>query len=133
MAGRDDAATFIAGFAGDDRYVVDYLVEEVLQRQPEDVQSFLLQTAVLDRMNGPLCDALTGQEGGRAMLEALDRGNLFLVPLDDRRQWYRYHHLFADDLQARTGWPVTGTSATATGPPPSGTRRPVATSRARPP
>ena len=101
MAGRDDVATFIAGFAGDDRYVVDYLVEEVLQRQPEDVQSFLLQTAVLDRMNGSLCDAVTGQDGGRAMLEALDRDNLFLVPLDDRRQWYRYHHLFADVLQAR--------------------------------
>ncbi len=101
MAGRDDVATFIAGFAGDDRYVVDYLVEEVLQRQPDDVQSFLLQTSVLDRMNGPLCDALTGQGSGRAMLEALDRDNLFLVPLDDRRQWYRYHHLFADVLQAR--------------------------------
>jgi LuxR family maltose regulon positive regulatory protein len=101
MSGRDDVAAFIAGFAGDDRYVVDYLVEEVLQRQPEDVHEFLLQTAVLDRMNGPLCDAVTGQEGGRAMLEALDRDNLFLVPLDDRRQWYRYHHLFADVLQAR--------------------------------
>ena len=101
MAGRDDIASFIAGFAGDDRYVVDYLVEEVLQRQPEDVQAFLLQTSVLDRMNGSLCDALTGQDGGRAVLEALDRDNLFLVPLDDRRQWYRYHHLFADVLQAR--------------------------------
>ena len=101
MAGRDDVASFIAGFAGDDRYVVDYLVEEVLQRQPEDVQTFLLQTSVLDRMTGSLCDALTGQDGGRAMLEALDRDNLFLVPLDDRRQWYRYHHLFADVLQAR--------------------------------
>ena len=66
-----------------------------------DVQTFLLQTSVLDRMNGPLCDAVTGQDGGRAMLEALDRDNLFLVPLDDRRQWYRYHHLFADVLQAR--------------------------------
>ena len=101
MAGRDDATSFIAGFAGDDRYVVDYLVEEVLQRQPDDVQAFLLQTSVLDRMNGSLCDALTGQDGGRAMLEALDRDNLFLVPLDDRRQWYRYHHLFADVLHAR--------------------------------
>ena len=101
MAGRDDVASFIAGFAGDDRYVVDYLVEEVLQRLPEGVQAFLLQTAVLDRMNGPLCDTLTGQVGGRAMLESLDRDNLFLVPLDDRRQWYRYHHLFADVLRAR--------------------------------
>lgn len=101
MAGRDDATSFIAGFAGDDRYVVDYLVSEVLQRQTEEVQAFLLQTSVLDRMNGSLCDALTGQHGGRAVLEALDRDNLFLVPLDDRRQWYRYHHLFADVLKAR--------------------------------
>jgi LuxR family maltose regulon positive regulatory protein len=100
MQGRDDIALFIAGFAGDDRYIVDYLVEEVLQRQPEDVRSFLLQTSILDRLSGPLCDAVTGQDGGKAMLEALDRGNLFLVPLDDRRRWYRYHHLFADVLRA---------------------------------
>ena len=101
MQGREDVAGFIAGFAGDDRYVVDYLVEEVLQRQPDRVQAFLLQTCILGRLSGPLCDAVTGQGGGKAMLEALDRGNLFLVPLDDRRQWYRYHHLFADVLQAR--------------------------------
>ncbi len=101
MQGRDDVAGFIAGFAGDDRYIVDYLVEEVLHRQPEQVRSFLLQTSILGRLSGPLCDAVTGQDGGRAMLEALDRGNLFLVPLDDRRQWYRYHHLFADVLRAR--------------------------------
>ncbi len=139
--GRDDVASFIAGFAGDDRYVVDYLVEEVLQRQPEDVQAFLLQTSVLDRMNGSLCDAVTGQDGGRAMLEALDRDNLFLVPLDDRRQWYRYHHLFADVLQARlldeqpdrVGRPAPAgqrlvRAATVTGPRRSGTRWPAATS-----
>jgi LuxR family maltose regulon positive regulatory protein len=101
MQGRDDVAGFIAGFAGDDRYVVDYLAEEVLQRQPDRVQAFLLQTSILGRLSGPLCDAVTGQGGGRPMLEALDRGNLFLVPLDDRRRWYRYHHLFADVLQAR--------------------------------
>ena len=100
MQGRDDVAGFIAGFAGDDRYIVDYLVEEVLQRQSDHVRHFLLQTSVLDRLSGPLCDAVTGQDGGKAMLEALDRGNLFLVPLDDRRQWYRYHQLFADVLQA---------------------------------
>ena len=100
MQGRDDVAGFIAGFAGDDRYIVDYLVEEVLQRQPDSVRTFLLQTSILSRLTGPLCDAVTGQDGGRAMLEALDRGNLFLVPLDDRRRWYRYHHLFADVLQA---------------------------------
>ena len=101
MQGRDDVAGFIAGFAGDDRFVVDYLVEEVLQRQPEQVRRFLLQTSVLSRLTGPLCDAVTGQDGGKAMLEALERGNLFLVPLDDRRRWYRYHHLFGDVLQAR--------------------------------
>ena len=101
IQGRDDVAGFIAGFAGDDRYIVDYLVEEVLQRQPDDVRSFLLQTSILDRLSGPLADAVTGQDGGKAMLEGLERANLFLVPLDDRRQWYRYHHLFADVLQAR--------------------------------
>jgi len=101
MQGRDDVAGFIAGFAGDDRYVVDYLAEEVLARQPDRVQAFLLQTSILGRLSGPLCDAVTGQGGGRSMLEALDRGNLFLVPLDDRRRWYRYHHLLADVLQAR--------------------------------
>jgi LuxR family maltose regulon positive regulatory protein len=101
MQGRDDVAGFIAGFAGDDRYVVDYLVEEVLQRQSDRVQTFLLQTSILGRLSGPLCDAVTGQGGGKDMLEALDRGNLFLVPLDDRRRWYRYHHLFVDVLHAR--------------------------------
>ena len=101
MQGREDAAAFIDGFAGDDRYVVDYLAEEVLQRQPEHVQHFLLQTSILDRLSGPLCDAVTGQDGGKAKLTALERGNLFLVPLDDRRQWYRYHQLFADVLHAR--------------------------------
>ena len=100
IRGRDDVAGFIAGFAGDDRYIVDYLVEEVLQRQSDHVRHFLLQTSILDRLSGPLCDAVTGRDGGKAMLEALDRGNLFLVPLDDRRQWYRYHQLFADVLQA---------------------------------
>jgi LuxR family maltose regulon positive regulatory protein len=101
MQGRDNVAGFIAGFAGDDRYVVDYLAEEVLQRQPDRVQAFLLQTSILSRLSGPLCDAVTGQGDGKAMLAALDRGNLFLVALDDRRRWYRYHQLFADVLQAR--------------------------------
>ena len=100
MQGRDDVAAFIASFAGDDRYIVDYLAEEVLHRQPEPVQQFLLQTSILERLTGPLCDAVTGQNGGRATLTALERGNLFLVPLDDRRHWYRYHHLFADVLRA---------------------------------
>ena len=100
MQGRDDVAGFIAGFAGDDRYIVDYLAEEVLQRQPAHVRRFLLQTSILDRLCGSLCDEVTGQHGGKAKLAALEQDNLFLVPLDDRRQWYRYHQLFADVLQA---------------------------------
>ncbi len=100
MQGRSDAAGFIQAFAGSHRFVLDYLVEEVLDRQPERVRRFLLQTAILDRLNGSLCDAVTAQEGGRELLDTLERGNLFVVPLDDQRQWYRYHHLFADVLQA---------------------------------
>ena len=100
LQGREDASAFIAGFAGDDRYVVDYLAEEVLARQPAEVRQFLLETSVLERLTGPLCDAVTGRHGGKATLVALERANLFLVPLDDRRQWYRYHHLFADVLRA---------------------------------
>jgi len=100
MEGRSDIGGFIAGFAGDDRYIVDYLVEEVLERQTEQVRAFLLRTCLLDRLNGALCDAVTGEPGGKAILQALDRANLFVVPLDDNRHWYRYHHLFADMLQA---------------------------------
>ncbi|NTU77935.1 MAG: helix-turn-helix transcriptional regulator [Chloroflexales bacterium] len=98
IRGRADIPAFIQAFAGDHRYIVDYLVEEVLQRQPEAVRSFLLQTAILDRLSGPLCDAVTDQTDGSARLEALHRGNFFVIPLDDTRQWYRYHHLFADVL-----------------------------------
>ncbi|HEX5847866.1 MAG TPA: LuxR C-terminal-related transcriptional regulator [Rubrobacter sp.] len=101
LRGREDVPGFIRAFAGDNRYIVDYLVEEVLQRQPEHIRSFLLETSILDRLSGPLCDAVTGQEGGSARLEFLERGNLFVVPLDDRRLWYRYHHLFAQVLFAR--------------------------------
>jgi len=102
MRGRDDVAGFIRAFTGNDRYIVDYLVEEVLQRQSEHVRSFLLQTSILDHLTGPLCDAVTGLENGSAMLEALERDNLFVVPLDDTRHWYRYHRLFADVLQSRS-------------------------------
>jgi LuxR family maltose regulon positive regulatory protein len=101
MQGREDVSGFITRFAGNDRYIVDYLVEEVLARQPDPVRGFLLQSAVLDRLAGPLCDAVTGRGDGSDMLVALERANLFLVPLDDRREWYRYHHLFADVLRAR--------------------------------
>ena len=99
MQGNKDVSGFIREFAGDDRYIVDYLVEEVLQRQPEPVRNFLLQTAILDRLNGSLCDAVTGKREGYARLEALQRGNFFVIPLDDKRNWYRYHRLFADVLR----------------------------------
>ena len=101
MQGREDIAGFVDGFAGDDRFIIDYLVGEVLELQSDEIRSFLLETSILDRLTGGLCDALTGRTGGKATLEYLDRANLFLVPLDDRRSWYRYHHLFADVLRAR--------------------------------
>ena len=99
MRGREDVPEFIRAFTGDNRYIVDYLVEEVLQRQPEPIRRFLLQTAILDRLNGLLCEAVTGQQESKAQLEALERGNFFIIPLDDRRHWYRYHHLFAEVLK----------------------------------
>ncbi len=108
LQGREDAARFIAGFSGDDRYLVDYLVEEVLARQPDGVRRFLLDTSILDRLSGPLCDAVTLQEGGRSVLERMERSNLFVVPLDDTRRWYRYHHLFADVLRTHLHGEPTG-------------------------
>ena len=101
MQGRDDVPGFIAGFAGNDKYIVDYLVEEVLERLSDEVRRFLLQTCFLGRLSGPLCDAVTGGSGSKGALESLDRQNLFVIPLDDRREWYRYHHLFADVLRNR--------------------------------
>ncbi len=100
MQGHQDTVGFIQSFAGSHRFVLDYLVEEVLQRQPARVRSFLLETSILDRLSEPLCNAMTDQTDGKAMIEALERGNLFVIPLDDQRQWYRYHHLFAEVLQA---------------------------------
>lgn len=101
MHGRSDTASFIQAFTGSHRFVLDYLVEEVLERQPERVRSFLLHTAPLDRLSGPLCDAVTELEDSSGMLDILERSNLFVVPLDDTRQWYRYHHLFAEVLHLR--------------------------------
>lgn len=107
LQGREDTADFVAVFSGDNRYIVDYLLEEVLQRQPDPVRHFLLKTAILERLSGSLCDAVTDQTDGQEMLEALERSNLFIIPLDNKRQWYRYHHLFADVLQAHAlmAWP----------------------------
>jgi LuxR family maltose regulon positive regulatory protein len=99
MQRREDVAGFIAAFTGDDRYVLDYLVEEVLHRQPERTRTFLLQTSILERLSGPVCDATTGHDDGQQMLESLEQANLFLIALDNRRCWYRYHHLFADMLR----------------------------------
>jgi LuxR family maltose regulon positive regulatory protein len=101
LRGRDDMSAFIANFTGDDRFVVDYLMEEVLDRQEPDVRAFLLQTSVLSGLSGPLCDTVTGRSGSAAVLEKLDRANLFVVPLDEHRRWYRYHHLFGDVLRSR--------------------------------
>jgi LuxR family maltose regulon positive regulatory protein len=98
LQGRTDVSRFLAAFSGSHRYVLDYLSEEVLMRQPELVQQFLLHTCILERLSGSLCDAVREQEGSQAMLEALERANLFLIPLDEERRWYRYHHLFAGAL-----------------------------------
>ncbi|MBW2580761.1 MAG: LuxR family transcriptional regulator, partial [Deltaproteobacteria bacterium] len=101
MQGREDTTSLIKSFTGSHRFVLDYLIEEVFEQQSKGVQAFLLQTAVLNRLTGSLCDALTGQDNGRATLEMLDRANLFVVPLDNERRWYRYHHLFADLVRQR--------------------------------
>jgi LuxR family transcriptional regulator, maltose regulon positive regulatory protein len=101
LRGRPDIPGFVAAFSGSHRYVLDYLTGEVLDRQPQDVRAFLLETSVLDRLSGELCDAVTGRGDGQAMLEEIDRDNLFLVPLDEVRGWWRYQHLFADLLRAR--------------------------------
>ncbi|HST46968.1 tetratricopeptide repeat protein [Jatrophihabitans sp.] len=101
LRGRADPASFVAAFAGSHRFVLDYLVEEVLDRLPEQVGAFLLDTSVLRELTAPLCDAVTGRDGSREMLGMLERENVFVVPLDDERRWYRYHQLFADVLRAR--------------------------------
>jgi LuxR family transcriptional regulator, maltose regulon positive regulatory protein len=103
LRGRPDPSGFIAAFSGDDRHVAGYLVAEVLERQPEELRGFLLRTSVLERLSGPLCDAVLETQGSAALLRELERSSLFVVPLDDRRQWYRYHQLFADLLRLRLG------------------------------
>jgi len=103
MQGHQDAASFIQSFTGSHHFVMDYLVEEVLQQQSENVQTFLLRTSILDRLCGPLCDALLldPATSGQETLEYLERANLFIIPMDNERRWYRYHHLFADLLRQR--------------------------------
>ncbi|MHC1770171.1 MAG: LuxR C-terminal-related transcriptional regulator [Flexilinea sp.] len=100
---NQDTASFIKSFTGSNHFVLDYLIEEVLQLQSQDIQAFLLRTSILDRMCGPLCDAVLGSPSasGQETLEFLERANLFIVPLDNERRWYRYHHLFADLLHQR--------------------------------
>jgi LuxR family transcriptional regulator, maltose regulon positive regulatory protein len=100
---QPDPAAFVEAFAGSHRFVLDYLSEEVLARQTEEMRRFLLTTSILERLSGPLCDAVTGRSDGQQMLEHAERANLFVVPLDEQRRWYRYHHLFADLLRARLG------------------------------
>jgi LuxR family transcriptional regulator, maltose regulon positive regulatory protein len=101
LRGQPDVAAFVAAFTGSHRYVLDFLAEEVLERQDEQVRAFLLETSVLERLSGQLCDAVTGRVGSQALLEHIERAGLFLVPLDEVRRWWRYHHLFADVLRAR--------------------------------
>jgi LuxR family maltose regulon positive regulatory protein len=99
LRGRPDSSGFVAAFSGGDRHVADYLVVEVLERQPEELRGFLLRTSVLERLSGPLCDAVLETQGSAELLGELEASNLFVVPLDDRRHWYRYHQLFADLLR----------------------------------
>ena len=101
LRGHDDAAGFVAAFTGSHRYVLDYLAGEVLEGQDEQLRAFLLETSVLERLSGPLCDAVTGRGGSQALLEQAERAGLFVIPLDEVRGWWRYHHLFADLLRAR--------------------------------
>ena len=101
LQGREDYSSFIQTFKGDNRYIADYLIEEVLNRQPESVQNFLLQTSVLDRLCASLCNAVTEQENCQQIIDGLEKANLFVIPLDDVRCWYRYHHLFAGLLKQR--------------------------------
>ncbi len=101
MRGRDDLSPFVEAFTGSSHYVLDYLMEEVFRRQPADVQDFLLRTSVLDRLSGPLCDAVANRTDSRGLLDRLEHANLFVMPLDQPRTWYRYHRLFAELLRQR--------------------------------
>ena len=145
LRGRGDVTRFVAEFSGSHRFVLDYLTEEVLERQPAELRTFLLETSILDRLCGPLCDAVVGRPDGQQLLESVERASLFLIPLDEERRWWRYHHLFADLLRANLQAPAPatacrsctarrrrGTTSTACPTTPSGTRWPAATPPARP-
>ncbi|MCK4514155.1 MAG: hypothetical protein KAU31_02795, partial [Spirochaetaceae bacterium] len=99
LQGADDVSAAITSFAGSHRHITDYLLQEVLSRQSQQAQQFLLQTSLLDRLSGPLCDGVLGRNDGQQMIQTLEQANLFIIPLDDERRWYRYHHLFADLLR----------------------------------
>ncbi|HZO74569.1 MAG TPA: LuxR C-terminal-related transcriptional regulator [Ktedonobacteraceae bacterium] len=115
LQGQEDATSLITSFTGNHHFVLDYLMEEVLGRQSERVQTFLLHTSILDRMSGPLCDAvvLDSTTPGQATLEDLERANLFIIPLDNDRRWYRYHHLFAEMLRLRLPQSISSSPAMA--------------------
>ena len=101
LQGHQDKQAFVSAFAGDDRYIADYLLDEALKRQPSHLKNFLLQTSILDRLCAPLCNTITGRNDSQAILAELEQANLFLVPLDSQRNWFRYHKLFADLLKNR--------------------------------
>ena len=127
--GVTDISTFLSTFSGSHRFVLDYLTEEVLDRQPVPVREFLLSTSILERLSGPLCDAVTGDDDGQELLEACERANLFVVPLDDERRWWRYHHLFAELLRARLDRRRGSSCAIFIDARPAGTRRTGRSSR----
>lgn len=112
LQGRENVDNFINAFTGSHQFILDYLAEEVIYSQPEHLQHFLLQTAILDRLNGPLCDAVTDRSDSQTTLEKLAQSNLFIMPLDDQRYWYRYHHLFADLLRHYLHHPPASFSST---------------------
>jgi ATP/maltotriose-dependent transcriptional regulator MalT len=111
LRGHPSPGAFVRRFAGEDRFAVDFLAEEILSRQPGEIQQFLMRTSILARFCAPLCDAVTGSAGAADIIEMLDRENLFLVPLDDNRQWYRYHHLFAQLLRSQLARTEPGIAA----------------------
>lgn len=101
LQGRENKTEFIRELAGDNRFIMDYLIEEVLRIQSDDIKEFLLKTSILEQFSAPLCNTITGRKDTQLIIEDLERNNMFLIPLDNERQWYRYHHLFADLLQQR--------------------------------